>query len=169
MSAAKQIIPVTVPVCGVIRPPGSKSITNRVLILAALADGISELSGVLDSTDTQVMLDSLRRLGIRVEHDTVRARCEVHGCGGRIPADRAELWLENSGTSIRFLTSLCALGTGQYRLDGVARMRERPIADLANTLNDLGSDVRCDDPSTGCPPVDCWWASAGWRRGENSR
>lgn len=153
MSAAKQITPVNGPVFGTIRPPGSKSITNRALIIAALADGVSELSGVLDSKDTQVMLESLDRLGIKVEHDKPSARCRVHGCGGRVPVDSAELWLENSGTSIRFLTSLCALGQGPYRLDGVERMRERPIVDLVNTLNHLGATVRCEVSGSGCPPV----------------
>lgn len=153
MTAAKQITPVNGPVNGSIRPPGSKSITNRALIIAALADGVSDLSGVLDSKDTQVMLDSLDRLGIRVDHNKQTAQCRVHGCCGRIPADSAELWLENSGTSIRFLTSLCALGEGPFQLDGVERMRERPIVDLVNTLNDLGATVRCVQPDSGCPPV----------------
>lgn len=153
MTSAKTITPVSGPVSGSVRPPGSKSITNRALILCALADGVSELTGVLDSKDTQVMLDSLNRLGIVVEHDCQRAVCRVHGCSGRIPADWAQLWLENSGTSIRFLTALCSLGQGAYRLDGIQRMRERPIADLSNTLNALGADVSCDHPDTGCPPV----------------
>lgn len=153
MTAAKQITPVNGPVSGTIRPPGSKSITNRAFIIAALADGVSELSGVLDSKDTQVMLDSLSRIGIKVEHNKQSARCRVHGCGGRVPAESAELWLENSGTSIRFLTSLCALGRGPYRLDGVERMRERPIVDLVNALNDLGATVRCEISDSGCPPV----------------
>jgi len=150
---AKLLTPVAGPVSGSIRPPGSKSITNRALILAALADGVSELSGVLNSKDTQVMLDSLNRLGINVEHDVAAATCRVHGCSGRIPAREADLWLENSGTSIRFLTSLCALGTGRYRLDGIERMRERPIADLVNTLQTLGASVQCETPTSDCPPV----------------
>lgn len=153
MTATKQISPVANPVSGNIRPPGSKSITNRALVIAALADGVSELTGVLDSKDTQVMLESLKRLGIRVDHDKTAASCCVFGAGGEVPADTAELWLENSGTSIRFLTSLCAVGAGNYRLDGVERMRERPIADLVNALNDLGGCVKCEDEATGCPPV----------------
>ena len=153
MTHAKQIHRVRGPVFGRIRPPGSKSITNRALVITALADGTSELTGVLDSKDTQVMLESLGRLGVHVEHNQAAASCRVEGRGGIIPADTAELWLENSGTSIRFLTSLCAVGTGRYRLDGVHRMRERPIADLVTTLNALGGDVRCDGDSSGCPPV----------------
>jgi len=123
------------------------------LIIAALADGVSTLTGVLDSQDTQVMLDSLNRLGITVDHAPAARTCRIKGCGGRIPSPAAELWLENSGTSIRFLTSLCALGNGRYRLDGIERMRQRPIADLVNALNDLKANVGCEDDVTGCPPV----------------
>lgn len=153
MTVAKLITPVADPVSGHIRPPGSKSITNRALVLAALADGVTELTGVLDSKDTQVMLESLNRLQINVEHDKGSATCRVFGAGGKIPAASADLWLENSGTSIRFLTSLCAIGTGDYRLDGIERMRERPIVDLVHTLNNLGADVRCENQASGCPPV----------------
>src|SRR3954454_5997221 len=99
MSAFREIVPVHRPVRGSIRPPGSKSLTNRALVTAALADGTSELNGVLDSRDTQVMIDSLRKLGIRVDHSVVDARARITGCGGRPPATDAELWLENSGTS----------------------------------------------------------------------
>ena len=140
------------PVTGSIRPPGSKSLTNRALIAAALADGESTLTGVLDSEDTRVMIDSLRRLGIAVEQDLNERTATVAGCGGAIPEERAELFLENSGTSIRFLTAACALGRGTYRIDGNPRMRQRPIADLVETLRRLGSDVRCEHEN-GCPPV----------------
>ena len=117
-----ELTPVTSPVRGVIRPPGSKSITNRAMVMAALVDGPLTMTGVLDSQDTRVMVESLRRLGFTVDQDLAACRCTVHGQGGRIPAEAADLWLENSGTSIRFLASLCALGTGTYRLDGVERM-----------------------------------------------
>jgi 3-phosphoshikimate 1-carboxyvinyltransferase len=153
MSDFKQICPVSGSVLGSIRPPGSKSITNRALIIAALADGRSNLTGVLDSKDTQVMLHSLKSLGIAVQQNLDDCTCVIDGCGGRVQADKADLWLENSGTSIRFLTALCALGNGTYRLDGVERMRERPIADLVDSLNALGADVRCENQQTGCPPV----------------
>jgi 3-phosphoshikimate 1-carboxyvinyltransferase len=145
------IQPVSRPIHGSIRPPGSKSITNRALIVAALAEGDSELRGVLDSRDTQVMFDSLGRLGIGCSHDPARRVAVIEGCGGRIPAGSADLYLENSGTSIRFLTAAVALGRGEYRLDGNERMRERPIADLVETLNELGGNVTCSP--TGCPPV----------------
>lgn len=148
-----ELQPVTSPVRGVIRPPGSKSITNRAMVMAALADGPLTMTGVLDSQDTRVMVESLRRLGFTVDQDRATSRCTVHGLGGRIPAESAELWLENSGTSIRFLSSLCALGTGQYRLDGVERMRQRPIGDLVRALKPLGADIRFEQPETDCPPI----------------
>ena len=153
MSNAEEIICVSAPVSGDIRPPGSKSITNRALILAALADGRSELTGVLHSQDTQVMLDSLSRLGLTAEPDASGNRCSVIGCSGQFSHPSADLWLENSGTSIRFLTSFCTIGDGQYRLDGIERMRERPIADLVDALNALGADVHCEKQTRGCPPV----------------
>ncbi|MCA9038039.1 MAG: 3-phosphoshikimate 1-carboxyvinyltransferase [Planctomycetaceae bacterium] len=153
MTEAIQIQPISSPVNGRIRPPGSKSITNRALILAALADGTTTLTGVLDSQDTRVMIESLRRLGFTVDQDLRQCTCRITGLGGRIPAQSADLWLENSGTSIRFLTSLCALGHGQYRLDGVKRMRERPIGDLVRTLSQLGTSVRFEIDSTDCPPI----------------
>jgi 3-phosphoshikimate 1-carboxyvinyltransferase len=148
-----QITPVSGPVCGTIRPPGSKSLTNRAMVLAALADGPTRLTGVLDSQDTRVMVDSLRRMGFTVEQDLTTCTCTVHGQAGHIPATQADLWLENSGTSIRFLTSLCALGRGTYRLDGVARMRQRPIGDLVQALRPLGASVEFELPGTDCPPV----------------
>ncbi|MCL4195360.1 MAG: 3-phosphoshikimate 1-carboxyvinyltransferase, partial [Thermoguttaceae bacterium] len=120
----------TGPVNAVIRPPGSKSITNRALVCAALAGGPSLLTGALDSDDTRVMIDGLGRLGIAAEHDKERDTIRVKGCGGRIPSREADLFVGNSGTTIRFLTAAATLGHGRYRLDGTPRMRERPIQDL---------------------------------------
>ena len=140
------------PLRGSIRPPGSKSLTNRALIVSALAHGHSRLTGVLDSQDTRVMVDSLQRLGIKVVHDRSGCTADVEGCSGQIPGSAADLWLENSGTSIRFLTALCALGNGRYRLDGNERMRERPIGELARALDQLGAQVTCE-LGTDCPPV----------------
>src|SRR4051812_41331869 len=88
---------------GRVRVPGSKSLTNRALVVAALADGPSTLTGALDSEDTRVMVESLKRLGIDVEHDPAAATIRVAGCGNRIPARKAELFIANSGTSLRFL------------------------------------------------------------------
>lgn len=152
MTETLPIQPVRRPIRGSIRPPGSKSITNRALVVAALANGTSSLSGVLDSRDTEVMIDSLRRLGIPVEQSRTACTCRVGGSAGCVPATAAELWLENSGTSIRFLTAVCALGHGRYRLDGNPRMRERPIGDLLASLKQFGISAT-SELGTECPPV----------------
>ncbi len=152
MDDAYLVKPVSEPVRGSIRPPGSKSLTNRALITAALASGTTKLTGVLASDDTRVMVESLNRLGIQVTHDVDSRTMEISGCGGKPPAAKADLWLENSGTSIRFLTAFCALGNGEYRLDGNERMRERPIAHLIEALNLFGVDAACE-LGTNCPPV----------------
>lgn len=146
------IIPAAMPIAGRIRPPGSKSLTNRALIVGALAAGETELSGILDSTDTRVMIDSLGKLGIPVEADLRRHKASIEGCAGHVPAERADLYLENSGTSIRFLTAVATLGSGVVRLDGNPRMRQRPIGDLVRALRALGADLKCDDENE-CPPV----------------
>ncbi|MFH1302149.1 MAG: 3-phosphoshikimate 1-carboxyvinyltransferase, partial [Planctomycetota bacterium] len=104
MSKTYHVKPVSGPVQGSVRPPGSKSITNRALIVAALSEGTTHLTGVLDCQDTQVMIQSLNRLGVKVKHDPVKCTAEVKGCAGKIPQTSASLWLANSGTSIRFLT-----------------------------------------------------------------
>lgn len=150
--SAISIQPARGPIRGTIRPPGSKSITNRALVCAALAEGTSTLTGALDSEDTRVMIDSLGRLGIRVKSQDEGKTLIVHGCGGKIPAKEADLFVGNSGTTIRFLTALCALGHGTYRLDGIERMRERPIGDLLDALNQLGANCR-GEPRDGFPPV----------------
>ncbi|WP_437230664.1 3-phosphoshikimate 1-carboxyvinyltransferase [Planctomicrobium sp. SH661] len=149
---AIEISPVRGPVRGRIRPPGSKSLTNRALMIAAQAEGTTLLDGVLESVDTQVMIQSLERLGIRVTADPAAHRFEVTGSPGGIENSSVELWCENSGTSIRFLTALCATGRGRFRLDGNPRMRERPIAPLIEALQAAGVDARCEFEN-GCPPV----------------
>ena len=135
-----------------VRVPGSKSLTNRALIVAALADGPSRLTGVLDSEDTQVMIAALRALGIGVDHDATARMVEIQGCGNKIPAREADLFVANSGTSLRFLTAMVATGSGRFRLDGTPRMRQRPVADLLQALNGLGADAK-SELDTGCPPV----------------
>jgi 3-phosphoshikimate 1-carboxyvinyltransferase len=140
------------PVTGSIRPPGSKSITNRALVCAALAAGESRLSGALDSQDTRVMVAGLQALGIGVEADWPRGEIRVTGCGGAIPLGSATIDCAASGTTIRFLSAVCSLGHGVYRLDGTPRMRKRPIGDLLEALQSL--DVRAAAESGGgCPPV----------------
>lgn len=140
------------PIIGAITPPGSKSITNRALICAAIAQSDSTLRGALDSEDTTVMIDSLRELGLPIEHDRAAAEVRLTGCGGRFPNERARLYAANSGTSIRFLTAALTLGRGHYRLDGSPRMRQRPIEDLLAALRQLGAEVR-SELGNGCPPV----------------
>jgi 3-phosphoshikimate 1-carboxyvinyltransferase len=136
--------------------PGSKSITNRALVLAALSDpgAGSELHNVLDSEDTQVMIEALRALGFRVQCDLTQAMVHVRrgNYASPIPAREADLYVANSGTSMRFLTALVSLGTGRYRLDGIARMRERPIEDLLVALRQLGVKAHAEHRN-GYPPV----------------
>ncbi len=135
-----------------IRPPGSKSITNRALVCAALAEGRSTLAGALDSEDTRVMVEALGRLGLTVDADPHARTIEIAGCGGRIPAMQADLFVANSRTTVRFLTAMVALGHGTFRLDGTARMRQRPIGDLLDALGQLGADA-VGEAGTDCPPV----------------
>jgi 3-phosphoshikimate 1-carboxyvinyltransferase len=130
--------------------PGSKSLTNRALLVAALAKGRSRLSGGLEAEDTEVMKRSLRSLGFVVEESG--ATLEVEGLAGKIPSSEASLDLRLSGTSIRFLAALVALGEGSYLLDGNARMRERPIGDLLEALGSLGARASSLD-GNGCPPL----------------
>jgi 3-phosphoshikimate 1-carboxyvinyltransferase len=130
--------------------PGSKSLTNRALIVSALAYGTSVLEGSLVAEDSEVMIRALDELGIPVQ--TEGTSFSVHGQGGRIPVPRASLDLVLSGTSIRFLTALVALGHGKYTLDGNARMRQRPIEDLLDALGQLGVKAK-SRLGTGCPPV----------------
>lgn len=140
------------PIVGSIRPPGSKSITNRALVCAALARGESRLTGALDSHDTRVMVAGLEALGIDVATDWSRGEIRVIGCGGAIPKTSATIDCAASGTTIRFLSAVCALGHGTYRLDGTPRMRKRPIGDLLESLGALGVDAAAESPG-GCPPV----------------
>ncbi|SBT03815.1 3-phosphoshikimate 1-carboxyvinyltransferase [Candidatus Propionivibrio aalborgensis] len=126
---------------GVVRLPGSKSISNRVLLLAALADGQTEVRDLLESDDTARMIDALRLLGVVVESLGDRAY-RVHGVAGKFPCRQAELFLGNAGTAFRSLTGALALAGGHYTLTGVARMHERPIGDLVDALRQLGADIR---------------------------
>ena len=140
------------PIEGGIRPPGSKSITNRAFVCAALAQGTSRLSGVLDSQDTRVMAAGLAALGIVVDVDWQAGTATVCGSGGTIPSAAATLDCAASGTTMRFLAAVCGLGRGTYRLDGTARMRQRPIGDLLAALRDLGVEAHAESPGD-CPPV----------------
>lgn len=124
---------------GLIRLPGSKSISNRALLLAALAHGTTRIDNLLESDDTQVMLTALRILG--VEWRKQGEQYEVEGTGGRFPVTHADLFVGNAGTAVRPLTAALALGQGDYGIAGVARMHERPIGDLVDTLRVLGAQI----------------------------
>jgi 3-phosphoshikimate 1-carboxyvinyltransferase len=149
------------PPVATVRVPGSKSITNRALVLAALLDDAEgcNLHGALRSEDTEVMVDSLRRLGFEVRTDWDRDYVDVYrpepgakGYEDPIPVNEAELFVANSGTSMRFLAAMVSSGRGRFRLDGVSRMRERPIEDLLSALRQLGVNARSEG-GNGCPPV----------------
>ncbi len=133
-------LPQLVSGAGTVRLPGSKSISNRVLLLAALAEGETEVRDLLASDDTERMLDALKTLGVGVDHQGGE-HWKITGCGGRFPVRQAELFLGNAGTAFRPLTAALALAGGDYVLKGVARMHERPIGDLVDGLRQLGADV----------------------------
>jgi 3-phosphoshikimate 1-carboxyvinyltransferase len=132
--------------------PGSKSISNRALLAAALADGVSRLDGLLLAEDTRLMIDALRALGVRLDINEAESSASVHGCSGELPASSAELYCGNSGTTMRLCTALVALGHGRYTLDGRPRMRKRPLGGLIGALSDLGVRiVSLEQP--GYPPI----------------
>ncbi len=133
-------LPATHEVHGSVRLPGSKSISNRVLLLAALADGTTEVRDLLDSDDTRHMLAALKTLGVGVE-DCGDNHWRIAGVGGAFPVKQAELFLGNAGTAFRPLTAALALSGGDYVLKGVARMHERPIGDLVDALKQLGAQI----------------------------
>ncbi len=128
---------------GKLRLPGSKSISNRTLLLAALARGDTELRALLDSDDTRVMRTALDALGVRIDILQGVENLRVHGLGSvrGFPAKRAELFLGNAGTAFRPLTAVLALADGHYQLSGVARMHERPIGDLVEALRAAGAAI----------------------------
>ncbi len=126
---------------GTVLLPGSKSISNRTLLLAALAEGVTEVKGLLASDDTGHMLAALEQLGVRCEQLGATRDYRVQGVGGVFPVKQADLFLGNAGTAFRPLTAALALSQGEYQLSGVARMHERPIGDLVDALRSIGADV----------------------------
>ena len=146
-----EIVPLAQPVRAEITVPGSKSITNRALVLAALADGETTLTGALWSEDTQVMVDCLQELGFMVNvapdtHESCNRIITVYGLGGKVPRGGTtnqplELFVGNAGTAARFLAAMVCLGEGVYRLHGVPRMHERPQAALFSALRELGYQI----------------------------
>src|SRR5260370_40015091 len=151
-----EMVPLTKTPVATVRVPGSKSITNRALVLAALTSRrtTSRLSGVLQSEDAVVMSDCPRALGFRVLTEWSESEVVIGASPNTplIPASQADLFVGNSGTTMRFLCAVVALGHGSYRLDGVPRMRERPIGDLIDALKQIGVEA-FSVPRNGCPPV----------------
>uniref|UniRef100_A0A0D3GCF5 3-phosphoshikimate 1-carboxyvinyltransferase n=1 Tax=Oryza barthii TaxID=65489 RepID=A0A0D3GCF5_9ORYZ len=146
-------------ISGAVQLPGSKSLSNRILLLSALSEGTTVVDNLLNSEDVHYMLEALKALGLSVEADKVAKRAVVVGCGGKFPVEKdakeeVQLFLGNAGTAMRPLTAAvtAAGGNATYVLDGVPRMRERPIGDLVVGLKQLGADVDCF-LGTECPPV----------------
>ncbi|MHA1368518.1 MAG: 3-phosphoshikimate 1-carboxyvinyltransferase [Promethearchaeota archaeon] len=132
--------------------PGSKSITNRALIISALAEGTSTIHNVLFSDDTLLMISALRKLGVDIEIDREKNIVVVHGKGGHVENPRETIQVGNAGTCMRFLTTMLTLGKGEFVLDGDQRMRQRPIQDLIDGLNKAGMKIQSIH-GNGCPPI----------------
>jgi 3-phosphoshikimate 1-carboxyvinyltransferase len=141
MAEPRTLEPLNHPVDADVRVVGSKSYTNRALVIAALAEGESLLTDALFSDDTRYMGQALQQLGARVEADEATRTLRVHGFGGRVQAATAQCFVGNAGTAARFLPVVMALGAGRYEIDGVARMRERPIGPLVAALRGLGVNI----------------------------
>ena len=146
-----QIIPIPHPLSATVRVPGSKSLTNRALLISALAKGTTRITNALFSDDSRYFAHALQTLGFDVQLDEAKFEMTVAGLGGSIPARKAELFIGNAGTAARFLSAFLTLGTGEYILDGEPRMRERPIGDLIDALNQLGVEL---EATNNCPPVE---------------
>ena len=140
---------------GVVTLPGSKSLSNRCLLLAALSEGNTIVENLLESDDIRYMLEALDQLKVPVERvnaDTVIVTGQSGPIHSPTPEQVCDLFLGNAGTAMRPLAAALCMGKGKFVLDGVPRMRERPIADLIDGLQQLGADVTCVE-ETGCPPV----------------
>ena len=146
-----QIIPINHPLNAIIHVPGSKSLTNRALMISALANGTTRLTNALFSDDSRYFVKALQKLGFDIQLDEANHEMIVTGLGGKIPAKKAELFIGNAGTAARFLSAFLTLGNGEYVLDGDPRMRERPIGDLIDALHQLGVEM---DATNNCPPVE---------------
>jgi 3-phosphoshikimate 1-carboxyvinyltransferase len=160
-----EITPITHPLNGSVRVPGSKSITNRAMLLAAMADGRSTLREVLLSDDTARMATALSALGFTVAIDEDERRITIEGGGGEISAKSADLDAGGAGTAMRFIAGFLTLGRGHYRLDGNARMRQRPLGALIDALKDLGVNA-VSEFANGCPPIVIDTGSAVFNGGE---
>jgi 3-phosphoshikimate 1-carboxyvinyltransferase len=150
--ASIEIQPLSNPVSATVRIPGSKSYTNRALAVAGLAEGTSHLTGALFSDDTKYMAAALNAVGIGVQSDASACTFDVNGQGGRVAEVDTDIFVGNAGTAARFLTALLCLGQGRYRIDGVQRMRERPMADMLLALRKLGATIE-ENGLPGCFPI----------------
>ncbi|MBI2757193.1 MAG: 3-phosphoshikimate 1-carboxyvinyltransferase [Chloroflexi bacterium] len=154
-----QITPITHPLNASVRVPGSKSLTNRALLIASLANGTTRLTNALFSDDSRYFAKALQTLGFDIQLDETSREMTVTGLGGKIPANKAELFIGNAGTAARFISAFLTLGHGEYILDGEARMRERPIGDLIEALTQLGAIIHPlsqrerDGVREVCPPI----------------
>lgn len=158
-TAAVEVVPGG-PVHGSIRPPGSKSLTNRALICAAFASGPSTLTGALRSEDTDVMAAALRSIGVEVEVSDGGKTIAVDPASADRPDQQLELYIANSGTTVRFLTAALSAYGGNYRLHGVDRMHQRPIGDLIQSIRPvIDGTIEATSPGD-CPPVEI--RSRGW-------
>lgn len=146
-----RITPINHPLNATVRVPGSKSLTNRALLIAALAKGTTRLINALFSDDSKYFAKALQTLGFDVQLDEANHEITITGLGGRIPAKKAELFIGNAGTAARFLSAFLTLGNGEYTIDGAPRMRERPIGDLIDALNQLSVEM---EAKNNCPPVE---------------
>lgn len=157
-----QITPINHLLRATVRVPGSKSLTNRALLIASLSNGTTHLTNTLFSNDSCYFANALQTLGFGIQLDEINHEMTVTGLGGKIPANKAELFIGNAGTAARFLSAFLTLGKGEYILDGDSRMRERPIGDLIEALRSLGAKLGpantddwslVTDYSPICPPI----------------
>jgi 3-phosphoshikimate 1-carboxyvinyltransferase len=151
LSPSLEIKPILHPLNASVRVPGSKSLTNRALLIAALANGTTHLTNALFSDDSRYFAQALQTLGFDLHLNEEKFEMTVTGLGGKIPSKKAELFIGNAGTAARFLSAFLTLGNGEYILDGEPRMRERPIGDLIAALNQLGVEL---EAKNNCPPVE---------------
>ena len=162
-----EIKPLTGPLDARVVLPGSKSITNRAMLLAALAQGRSVIDGALLSDDTRYMTEALKALGFVVEIDETARRITVGGRGGSIPAHGGNLFVGGAGTVMRFLVAMLTLGEGRFHIDGNQRMRQRPIGPLLDAMQRLGASVYSERINQ-CPPVIVDASRARFEGGETS-
>jgi 3-phosphoshikimate 1-carboxyvinyltransferase len=162
LPSSLRINPIGHPLNATIHVPGSKSLTNRALLIASLANGTTHLINALFSDDSRYFAKALQTLGFDVQLEETNHAMTVIGLGGKIPAKTAELFIGNAGTAARFLSAFLTLGSGEYILDGEPRMRERPIGDLVEALTQLGAKLGpastdnwslVTDYSNICPPI----------------